>query len=302
MPFFLPQRWRQQPQFFTRIDRKGIGADCTFFYYKTGSAWYDAVSRMPAASDGSTQGRGLYRNLATTGGAFSNTLASFTNIPSAEMLGEMSIAAGVAPTSLNNYSQIISAGKITSNFNTPFDFRMGVSANDAFLYLFRANASAYKYFKPSGTADRIAAGSRGFVGVSAGNVIEEAPTFYSYDEGDPRFLILAADAGTGTGTGAATTLREPMYIGKRFDAVTYLNGSLFFVAGFNKKLSESAFRALNECPWQILAPLTTTKYFIYPTTAAGSIKTRDGLAWASVKTINGLAAASIKTINGVTAN
>ena len=277
MGLFLPRRWRRQPLGFFRIDYSGLGASCTFFFYKVGDTWVDAATGiLPTTETGTTAPYSFLGKPGTAGNYSGTTGTVFPDHPRHNMLGEMSLISALNPRTASTYGLIIQKGLITSNQNCPYALRLGSTKPTVSELLFlRANASTYRYWLPTGIADRVPAGTQGFVGITAPALIESSPTFY-FNTGE---WYLAAQQGisTGTATGAATTDNASTYIGKRPDGVVALDGLLFYVAGFNTQLSDGAMRALFENPWQILVPLRRPVLFIGgPVGVVGSAKSAGG--------------------------
>ena len=259
MALFLPQRWRRQPQTVCRVSRAGIGASCTFFFYKVGGTWVDAATGITPTTETGSAFAGTYLGEPLLAGRYSNTQTIMPDHPTHNMLGEMSLAVGLRPRALTNYTHVIQKGAATGNTNCPFLFRVGSTSTDSFLLFFRANATAYRLSNTGST--RLTAGNESFIGVSAPALIESSVTMH-WKDGSNVFVSQAMAMATGTGTGAATTLNEPTYLGKRNDGVTQLDGDLFYVAGFSTQLSDVGMREVATNPWALLAPLRRRVFFI----------------------------------------
>lgn len=178
--------------------------------------------------------------------AYSNTQSQFAHVASQELLGAMSVAVWLDINSLTNYGALISKGTGTGT-NQPFELRIGSGPTDGKVELLRAGGSSFRSFTAS-AGNTVVAGANQFIAAVAGPEIQEVTSF---------FVNGATSSGidTGnTGTGSPTGTSGPIYIGKRADGVTYLDGNILAIGLWKRKLSGQELQRLRQSPYQLLTP------------------------------------------------
>jgi hypothetical protein len=183
-----------------------------------------------------------------TASAYSNQQTTLEHQSQYDVLGDLTIIAIVTPNSLTNYSAVISK-QSNPSINTPYELRLGSAATDGNVNFLRAN-SGYLGWQAS-TSSVVSAGSRSVIAVTQGPDITVAPTFVINGTTYAGNLFIS----TGV-SGAPTTALDPIYIGRRADNITFLDGSIQFVAVWARILSAFEIASIAANPWQLFAPLT----------------------------------------------
>lgn len=264
----LPSRWNHQPGRVVDIDsgsQLASGITASFTQAGTGTL-YDYVNRVFPSADTSTQ-----RIFApsTVGRDYSGTantqFAAHNNYPFPSAL---TLFALIDVDELWNYSAIAACQSAATN---GWEFRLGHSPGASNLLLHRGVAGGG--FRQAHTgSNRIASGSRSVaVAVSVGpGPVETVPKFFVSGGGNAYFY---GDATTypDTGTGTADTTSGALYIGRRVDGVTQLDGGVHVLHLFRRALSENELRALAENPWQVFKKSARILYF--PSAGGGATGT-----------------------------
>jgi hypothetical protein len=157
------------------------------------------------------------------------------------VLDDLTIVAVCDVRSLTNYGALIAKQNLTTAY-APYELRLGaVGPTDSQLLLLRANGGT---FAGVGTgANRL---SVPFSGVLSVSVLANISTPQFYVSGVPF-------TGTGTVT-TATDLGAAVWIGRRYDGATQLDGRIYYVALFNRVLSAAEHASLAQNPWQLFEP------------------------------------------------
>lgn len=129
---------------------------------------------------------------------------------------------------LTNYGAIISKmGTVTTN--VPYELRVGAAATDSFINFARANTSVRDR---RGASNRLTAPFSGLIAVTApSGLIESAATLYVNNVP----TVLSSNA---SGTGLGTDNGSAVWIGRRYDGATQLDGRIYYVALFSRDLSD----------------------------------------------------------------
>ena len=176
---------------------------------------------------------------------YNNTRTTYAHKSRYDVLGDITIAAEVDVVSLTGFGAILQ--KNNSDTTTlPYEFRIGKSSTTSDLVFVRGNTTFARFEGAEG--DQISAGQTAFVAVTQdGSSIGTTPVFYVNGK------TVASGAKIGTGTGAATTNSGSLYLGSRFDSVTYSNYAALYVALWSRSLSRAEIASFRANPWQIFA-------------------------------------------------
>jgi hypothetical protein len=157
-----------------------------------------------------------------------------------------------------NYGALISKAD-TPDTNQPFELRCGGGATESQLIFVRARSAASKAYYA--TAGAITSGSNRSVFVtSPSSEINTTPTFF-YGPFQSSLTSISGTAYAGSsGTGTCTDNGSSVYIGRRADGVTQLDGIVFFAAGWNRVLSANEINSMNRNPWQVFQPALATRF------------------------------------------
>lgn len=185
--------------------------------------------------------------------------------PSYSQIGPLTILALAEVRTLSNYGALI-AKQFDQVTNCPFELRLGSNPTDCFLNLVRANAVGYKV--AAGTANTFAAGPQKVaIAVRANTDLIEggADGFVNGVKSS-----LSAPAGSGTGAPSDGSL-SPVWIGRRSDGVTQLDGKIYYVALVNYAMSDAEILRVQANPMMLYAPLART---IWVPASAGTLISR----------------------------
>ncbi|MDB5822189.1 MAG: hypothetical protein JWR21_893 [Herminiimonas sp.] len=155
----------------------------------------------------------------------------------------MTIVALMDVRSITNYTQIISKEGTTTS-NIPYELRLGATGpNDPSLILFRANANATGHHTTSvvgSIASKVV-----YAVSSASGLIEAIPNAYI---GKSKEVVSTAD---GSNTGVCTDNGAAVWIGRRSDGATQLDGRIYYIALFNRQLSDAEVLSFTDYNWQV---------------------------------------------------
>lgn len=153
---------------------------------------------------------------------------------------------------LTGFGAVIAKQNTTTSV-TPYELRAGLSGTDTQLMLGRASAAQFMQSR-AGTVNRVSAGARGLLlAVSdVGGVLTTAnQTFYVNTVAYPAITA----GGVADGSAVTDDGSSAVWIGRRFDGATQLDGRIYFVALFNRALGSGALKLLVDNPWQLFAPI-----------------------------------------------
>lgn len=147
--------------------------------------------------------------------------------------------------SLSNYTAIIAKQATTTTY-CPYEIRLGADSSvDGSVNLLRSNTNykAYSAASPIITAKPGVAQALTFS--SNISAIDTAAVAYV---GNTK---TALNQPWGSGTGAATDNGSPVWIGRRYDSAVQLDGKIYYIALFNRQLSDAEVSSLTTNPWQL---------------------------------------------------
>lgn len=248
MALLIEKPWRTQPTGPVTVDWNSPFAQwLAFFIAPIGGTLQEVVRAAGTASNSST------RRATTDGMAadYANQQSTFSHNAKYDILGPITLITCVDVDTLTNYGAIISKNSGTTT-NLPYELRIGDGATDSQIGFVRANSN-YRAFRAS-TSNTLSAGSqRNIVAVTQTANIQNSPIFYV--NGTTYSGVVSGTAPGGTGSGAPTSNSGLLYIGKRGDGVTYLDGAIRWVVGFSRILSANEIAVFSANPYQIFRPL-----------------------------------------------
>jgi len=150
--------------------------------------------------------------------------------------------------SLTNYSPLTMCQTTTTT--NGWEMRIGGSTATSGQFLaHRANAGGYRSFRAS-TSNIIAAGTdlQMLAASFADNIITTTPLMF-YNGTSVTGVPYA-----GTGTGAITESTGDLYVARRYDGATQLDGSVLMVALFDRGLQHNELQAIYNNPAQLFEP------------------------------------------------
>jgi len=242
--------WKRQPSGPVRIDYQNpLAAGLRVFVTHCAGKMVEWVKMHTVSTDTSiptVSPLGVSRD-------YTNQQTIINSDDSYNILGPITIATYARVDALTNYGQIITSGLGTTT-NLPFEFRVGRTATDGKIGFIRSNAGYRIWAYP---ADIISAGDRTFFGVrQPSGGIEITP------EAFVRSTYYTMSSVSGTGTGTPTAGNGNLYIGKRSDGLTYLDGAILYVAAWARALRNEELSLFQENPWQLFSPRVPLFYSI----------------------------------------
>ena len=181
-------------------------------------------------------------------GSFASTANQrYTSHPNFAITGDLSIVVYCDVNALSNYGALI-AKQATTTTNAPYELRLGVASTDSVLSLLRANASAFGS-RTGSFSNTVTAGQKNWCAVlSVSGQDAKGPCWWS-NGGTGSF--------SGTGAGTVTDNGSDVWIGRRFDGATQLDGKIYYIALYNRLLSEPEGRSIINNPAQIFKGTST---------------------------------------------
>jgi hypothetical protein len=179
---------------------------------------------------------------------FSSTAnQQYAHKPDYAITGDITIVALCDDITLSSYSGLIAKQGTTTTYS-PYEFRLGNGPGDGNTALLRADSSGYS--STYGVTANITTGFSGVIAVThklSGTAITYANNALSNHN--------AASTTTPADNGS------DVWIGRRYDGVTQLDGKLLYVALFNRALNNVQIRSIVSNPWQIFEPETIPLFF-----------------------------------------
>lgn len=195
---------------------------------------------------------------------FSNIAQVYPHRPQYGVTGPLSILVYCDVDALTNSGDLIGKGSGTFTTATPYGLKIGVSATDSRISLLRGGNPGV-------------GSNNWYMTASAANTFSAPINAIPILVVDPTGLLQGTRINWANGTKSSATQvagiarAEPVtdgggsiYIGKR-DTV-YLDGRIYFIAVFNRALSDDEAQSLSSNPWQVYEP----QRVIVPVIAAGT--------------------------------
>jgi len=180
---------------------------------------------------------------------FSSTAnQQYAHRPGYAITGDLTIFVVATFRAFSNYSAIIAKQATTTTY-CPYELRLGVATTDSKMNLVRASSSSF--VTTAGTSNAITADSGS---VQTFGWVIPAPsgsgvTTQPYLNGAALNPI-----NQGALSSAADNGSSSVWIGRRYDGSTQLDGRIYYVALWNRLLSGEEIERLNSNPWQVFEP------------------------------------------------
>lgn len=247
----LPDRRIVQPP-------DGVGVDWSNPVTKDIGGLFDTRSGVELVYNNRASNYTALRAASRAGAAadFSGTAnQQYAHRPGYATTNAMTIFALMEVRTLSNFGAVI-AKQQTTTVNVPFEFRIGsnVATNSVFNFV-RASASSGANTKTT-TGNRLAAapGVPRAVAITVANgLLATIPNAYV----DKVKTAFNANSTAGSCTDSA----QPVWIGRRYDGATQLDGRIYYVALWNRELSEVEIGSLTDNPWQLFRPIQRPFFF-----------------------------------------
>jgi hypothetical protein len=159
--------------------------------------------------------------------------------------GAMTLVFLLDVNALSNFGALI-AKQGTTTSNCPYEIRLGaVSPTAGDLQCLRASASAYSFSTVSGS-NIIFAGDKFVRLIVRFTDADEVPIGHAFVNGTKY-----AFGGVPVGRVPTDNTLATVWIGRRYDGATQLDGRIYYVALFNRAISDAEVLALTVNPWQV---------------------------------------------------
>lgn len=247
--------WTEQPQEYTQASEVWTTRGMVALFDQ--SQLIDVVNGIRPSSNTATLTPAYGGRSADYSGS-ANT--QYPHIPAYATTGAFSIVCYFDVDAHTNFGALI-AKQGTTTTNAPYELRIGpAAAGDSRINFLRAAAGTF--------ASKI---------ISSTNVIPNTPAFKQM------FILTGTSASIGTsgeywmngfggtyaGAGGAncTDNGATVWIGRRYDGATQLDGRIYYVALFNRALTGSEAREITDNPWCLFG---TRRQFIWSPVAGGT--------------------------------
>ena len=155
--------------------------------------------------------------------------------------GAMSLVIVCDVDALTGYGALIAKQATTTTF-CPYELRIGNGSTDSTISWLRGANGTYTFGTASGS-NLIAAGDKEVVLVWRINA----------DSTSGSAIVNGAKFDFSAGGGVPLDNGAPVWIGRRSDGATQLDGRIYYVALFNRAVSNAEAQALTANPWQLYA-------------------------------------------------
>lgn len=236
------QTWTQQPQFYRNVNwGNQISSGLTALFNTT--AALELVYNNPASNVTTTNTPGV----GLLGADFSGTAnQQYSHRPGYAITGALTIFVLMGLRARTNYGAIISK-QATTTTNAPFELRLGSSgATTGEVQLLRANASTYNTI----TAGSVGQTLIGLNTLTALLVRVDTPSAAAQAD----VFINGVQYSSAMNLASVTDNGSAVWIGRRYDGVTQLDGRIFYVSLWNRLLSLDEQKSLTNNPWQLFLP------------------------------------------------
>ena len=180
-------------------------------------------------------------------GDFSGTIRQqYPHHPAFALTTAWSLAVYCDVDALSNYSSIYA--KQSSPTENGIEIRLGSGSTDSHILVHRSNAGGFAQYSTG--ANRITAGDKGVL------LVITEPSGSVNDAGGFVYVNGVKSAAStsvgGGGTGTISDIGSDVWIGRRSDGSTQLDGKIYYVALFRRSLDEGEVRELSRNPRQLL--------------------------------------------------
>ena len=205
---------------------------------------------------------GRYPGIDYSGGVYQRWRGANRRYALTSPLGA-TIVALVTVDAFTNYGGIIACQQTTTT--NGWEFRLGGNAStDSLILCHRSHASGFR--QAAAVINQIDNSNPSFLAVNwRDNLIENPP--YCLTPNTTTVTQWANLAGSGTGAITVSSSSE-LWIGRRYDGATYLDGGIHLIALFDRSLPFGDMYDLREDPFQVIEARAERRYFM---PAAGNV-------------------------------
>ena len=160
--------------------------------------------------------------------------------------GAMTLVFVMDVDTLSNYGALI-AKQGTTTSNGPYEVRLGAGSGDSQISMLRASSANYGTSNASGS-NLISAGEKIVRLVIRFTEADEIPIGHAFVNG-----AKLSFGGLPVGRPPTDNTLATVWIGRRYDGATQMDGRIYYVALFNRAISDTEAQALTQNPWQLYA-------------------------------------------------
>ena len=195
---------------------------------------------------------------------FSGTAnVQFAHHPNYAIIGPLTIIAFIERDAATDYCEIISKNS-TITTHVPYSWRLGDSTTGSDTSFLRANAF-YDIYYGNGASLHLT-GEKEVIGLKIADASIDTIPRVMHGRGQFTTLTLKASFGSGdcTDDGASS-----VYIGRRSDGVAQLDGRIYWIALWQRELTDREMFSFYLNPWQLFEPDPLTVFWPKAAAAAG---------------------------------
>lgn len=214
-------------------------------------ALFDCRSAIEVISGARATVDAVPRALSVHGAApdFSSSQIQFAHRAEYALTGAFTIAIFCDVDALSNYGALI-AKQGTTTTNAPYELRLGSGSSDAQLNLVRASAGAFG-------STTLAPGNVVSAGAKSARIVITADSATLSPSG-AYYVNGSKTPYTGTGGAAPADNGADVWIGRRYDGATQLDGRIYHIALFNRVLTDAEANAFCDAPSSVFAPVRSS--------------------------------------------
>jgi hypothetical protein len=205
--------------------------------------------------------------------------------------GAMTLVFVMDVDTLSNYGALI-AKQGTTTSDAPYEVRLGAGSGDSQISMLRASSANYGTSNASGS-NLISAGEKIVRLVIRFTEADEIPIGHAFVNG-----AKLSFGGLPVGRPPTDNTLATVWIGRRYDGATQLDGRIYYVALFNRALSDSEALALTANPWKLYAKRPKRVFVTAGGSAASTIAAASGASTASTLTGSSTASTTIAGASG----
>lgn len=228
----------------------GVGVDWANPLNRETRAFFDCRSAVELVHKNPAKNRStlVFPSVGGVPADYSGTAnQQYAHRPGYAITGALTILALLEVRSLNTYSAIIAKQASPTTF-CPFELRLGNATGGGDINMVRANTD-YRGFKSPASLITAQPNVLQLLAVRCPNGLVETPA-----DAVVNGVKSALSTGEGIATGLCSDNGADMWLGRRSDGLTQLDGKLYYVALSARYWADAELDKLRARPWQLLAP------------------------------------------------
>ena len=172
----------------------------------------------------------------------------YPHIDAYAITGPLTIVCALELDALSQYSAIISKQATTTTY-APYEWRLSDSATDGKMAFLRSKTVGYRPWKASSAIVSASASTVQVLAMRSNGSVVETPVDAFVNGVKTALTTTYTDTGAIADNGSST-----VWIGRRYDGATYLDGRIYYVALWARGLSDAEIGVLSQNPWSVYAP------------------------------------------------